>query len=130
MLMEAFKKGELEQVIAAFTSALEKQIKSMQRSGQEGQEEQRKHAEACIIVAEEDDAVIWHIVHNAFKPLDAGLQHKLDEKAVDAMAEAGVNAIDEVQHHRGFAELHVVINFLCKTDQRHHGQTEYAPLLN
>jgi hypothetical protein len=31
------------------------------------------------------------------------------------MAETGVNDIDEVQHHRGFAELHVVINFLCKT---------------
>ena len=98
-----------------FTSALEKQIKSMQRTGQEGQEEQHKHAEACIIVAEEDDAVIWHIVHHAFKPLDAGLQQKLDEKAVDAMVEASVNSIDEVQHHRGFAELHVVINFLCKT---------------
>ena len=42
VLMEVFKKGELEQVIAAFTSALEKQVLSIQRSGEEGQEEQRK----------------------------------------------------------------------------------------
>ena len=115
MLMEAFKKKELEEVIAAFTSAFEKQIPSVQRFGEEGREEHRKHAEACILVAEEDDAVIWNIVHYAFKPLDTGLKHKLDEKAVDAMAEAGVNAIDEVHHHQRFAELHVVINFLCKT---------------
>ena len=38
MLMEAFKKGELEQVIAAFTSALEKQTLSVQQSAEEGRE--------------------------------------------------------------------------------------------
>ena len=113
--MEAFKKGELEQFITAFTSALEKLIQSVQPSALEGGEEHRKRAEANIFIAEEDDDIVGTIVHQAFKPLDTGLKHKLDEKAVDALTEAGVNAIDEVQHHRGFAELHVVINFLCKT---------------
>ena len=115
MLMEAFKKGELEQVIMAFTSALEKRIQSVQQSALDGGEGPRGRAEASIRVAEEDDDIVGTIVHQAFKPLDTGPKHKLDEKAVDALTEAGVNAIDEVQHHRGFAELHVVINFLCKT---------------
>jgi hypothetical protein len=110
MLMEAFKKWELEEVIKAFTSALQNQVGSVA-----GHEDHRNHAEACILVAEEDDIVIWTIVHHAFKPLDTGLKHMLDKKVVDALAEAGVNAMDEVQHHRGFAELHVVMNFLCKT---------------
>jgi len=77
--VEALKKGEVEEVIAAFTSALQKKVLPVQRCDQEGEEEQRKHAEACILVAEKGDAIIWTIVHDVFKPLDTGLKHKLDE---------------------------------------------------
>ena len=57
--MEAFKKRELEEAIQAFTRDLENQILSVPRSEEEGREERRKHAEACILVAEEDDAIIY-----------------------------------------------------------------------